>query len=76
MTKSFWVTLRNIPSGLEPTIEGWLQERDVVPEAINMSRTGTKISNGRFSQMETTWSVAFSNDDDAMLFKLSFSQYL
>jgi hypothetical protein len=70
MNKTFWVTLRNVPFDTAHDASLWLQERSITTER-NAGRT-VGVSGYAYDYT----SFCFDNDDDAMLFKLTFSNYL
>jgi hypothetical protein len=70
MNKTFWVTLRNFDIHAAEQIGLWLCERNI-SVSINASDP-LEVFDGIFRYT----SYSFPNDDDAMLFKLTFSNYL
>jgi hypothetical protein len=70
MNKTFWVTLRNIPADLYNNALAWMREHEITPYGIN---------HGELAALREIFpyvSYSFTNDDDAMLFKLRWSDYL
>jgi hypothetical protein len=65
MNRTFWVTLRNAPLYITLAAEKWCEENNVTDIEINQAEL--TLSHISFS---------FANDTDAMLFKLTWSDYL
>jgi hypothetical protein len=72
MNKTFWVTLRNAPLYITLAAEKWCEENNVKDWSFN--RSDIEINQAELTLSHISFS--FTNDTDAMLFKLSFSQYL
>jgi hypothetical protein len=68
MKKTFWVTLRNVNRETFIEVKEWMTTNTVEYD-FNMGKFLTAYTFDHIS-------YSFTNDDDAMLFKLSFSNYL
>jgi hypothetical protein len=72
MKKTFWVTLRNVPLPTILEAERWIIDRD-----MSFKYNQARISDPKGEGAHRAYvSYSFTNDDDAMLFKLTFSNYL
>ena len=66
---NFIVTLRNVQSGAAYETESWLKEREIDHGQTLGAYLG---GNKPFEYI----SYSFNNDTDAIMFKLTFAQYL
>jgi len=76
MTEKHWVTLFSIPPYAEQDPTAWVEKQNLRTEAINMGAVDMVAMGGSCPHHKRYVAFAFTNDDDAMLFKLTFSQYL
>jgi hypothetical protein len=71
MNRTFWVTLRNIPYLMVKDTISWLTDNHIETTSANSG----PYTNSGLNIIEYL-SYSFTNDDDAMLFKLTWSDYL